>query len=352
MLFFPSVTIDASVLAIPPADCVEEEAFEYVETLLDWKSLLKESWIAIYMSEEVCNVLLRCDESFPRREQLQKLFRAHGINQYDVNTVHKIASRLLQITPSFERFYKVSDVLIQLEKLELNPDIPLRFKFYGLQQELARCLTMTAILRKYCLSPNDEHFIIVKNAPNRRIRIRVPLHMFEHSRDDVPDIVNSPQNFEGEVRVCDSFHGLLSDIDSANILINSSNNDETTLAIRIALFQDSIVLGEGPDWSEYVEFRIGSEFRRSYQIICSDRDGSVPKKILRSIVETVKGRNLTAVHALRTGVGGGNPMRRRNADKAQRRDIDKEFHLHYWDLPDGNIELASVVYHNDFSIPH
>ena len=118
------------------------------------------------------------------------------------------------------------------------------------------------------------------------------------------------------------------------------------------LFQDSIVLGEDPDWSENVEFRIGPEFRRSCQIICSDRDGSIPKKILRSIVETVKGRNLTAVHALRTGVGGGNPMRRRNADKAQRRDIDKEFHLHYWDLPDGNIELASVVYHNDFSIPH
>ena len=235
MLFFPSVTIDANVLAVPPVDCVEDEAFEYVETLLDWNSLLKEPWIAIYMSEEVCNVLLGCDESFPGVEQLQKLFRAHGINQYDANTVQKIASRLLQVTPSFERFYKVSDVLIQLEKLEVNPEIPLRFRFDGLQQELARCLTMTAILRKYCLPPNDEHFFIVKNAPNRRIRIRVPLHIFEHSRDDVPDVLNSPQLFEGEVRVCDSFNGLLSDLNSANILINSSNNDETTLAIRIVV---------------------------------------------------------------------------------------------------------------------
>jgi hypothetical protein len=41
----------------------------------------------------------------------------------------------------------------------------------------------------------------------------------------------------------------------------------------------------------------------------------------------------------------------RGRDKAQRRDIDYEFHLHYWECANGTIELASVVHHNDFSIP-
>lgn len=76
-------------------------------------------------------------------------------------------------------------------------------------------------------------------------------------------------------------------------------------------------------------------------------------KILRSIIETIKGQNLSAVHALRTGSGGNDPQRVRDSDKAkaQRRDIDREFHLHYWELADGTVELASVVYHNDFLIP-
>jgi hypothetical protein len=41
----------------------------------------------------------------------------------------------------------------------------------------------------------------------------------------------------------------------------------------------------------------------------------------------------------------------RGSDKAQRRDIDYEFHLHYWEIANDVIELASVVHHNDFSIP-
>jgi hypothetical protein len=96
---------------------------------------------------------------------------------------------------------------------------------------------------------------------------------------------------------------------------------------------------------------IGSRFREFCQQVCADQGDSVPPKILRSIVETIKGQNLPAVHALRTGPGGNDPQRMRGSDKAQRRDIDREFHLHYWECADGTVELASVVYHNDFSIP-
>lgn len=78
---------------------------------------------------------------------------------------------------------------------------------------------------------------------------------------------------------------------------------------------------------------------------------SLPQKILRSIVDLKTKKNLSAVHALRTSAAGNAPQRLRNKDKAQRRDIDDECHLHYWECADGTIELASVAYHNDFSIP-
>ena len=96
---------------------------------------------------------------------------------------------------------------------------------------------------------------------------------------------------------------------------------------------------------------IGSKFRELCQRACADQGGSVPRKILRSIMETITARNLVAVHALRTGRGGNDPQRSRGSDKAQRRDIDRDFHLHYWECADRSVELASVVHHNEFSIP-
>jgi hypothetical protein len=38
----PSVTIDAGVLAVPHVDCAKDDAFQYVDTLLDWSKLLDE----------------------------------------------------------------------------------------------------------------------------------------------------------------------------------------------------------------------------------------------------------------------------------------------------------------------
>jgi hypothetical protein len=45
------------------------------------------------------------------------------------------------------------------------------------------------------------------------------------------------------------------------------------------------------------------------------------------------------------------PQLTRGGDTAWRRDIDRDLHLHYWELEAGGVELASVVDHNNFYIP-
>ncbi|HCF1401505.1 TPA: hypothetical protein NH837_005773, partial [Pseudomonas aeruginosa] len=160
-----------------------------------------------------------------------------------------------------------------------------------------------------------------------------------------------PEFFEGDVLVCDDFRGLIDCLDESAILVGASDDLGIELAVRIALFKNEIAQGDSPDWGGVIVPAIGARFRELCQQVCADQGDSVPPKILRSIVETIKGHNLPAVHALRTGPGGNDPQRMRGSDKAQRRDIDREFHLHYWECADGTVELASVVYHNDFSIP-
>lgn len=344
----PSVTIDAGVLASPHLTCNIDDAYRYVETLLDWRKLLDEPWVAIYMSERAPEVL-SADGLFPLREQLKELFDAHGIVEYSVNDVVRIVEQLLNITPSFETYYRVKDVLS--ERLETDPDVIRLTTHKGLQSDLARCIILIAILRKHCSQPLGGHSLILREAPRQIIQVKAQIHYLEHERDDILTLPYPPEFFEGDVLVCDDFRGLVECLDETAILASASDHLGIELAVRIGLFKDAIAQREEPEWGESVLPTIGAKFRETCQQCCADQGTSLPKKILRSIIETVRGQNLSAVHALRTGSGGNAPQRMRDSDKGFRRDIDREFHLHYWDCADGAIELASVVYHNDSSIP-
>lgn len=344
----PSVTIDAGVLAVPPVDCSHDDAFQYVDTLLDWSMLLDEPWVAIYMSERASEVLMD-EELFPLRNHLREFFNRHGIVEYSPNDVATIVEKLLSLTPSFETYYRVKDLLS--EHLETDPDIIRLSTHDGLQSDLARCITLIAILRKHCSQPLGGHSLILREVPKQVIQVRAQVHVLEHTRDDIPDLPCPPEFFEGDVLVCDDFRGLIDCLDESAILVGASDDLGIELAVRITLFKNAISQGDSPDWGGVIVPAIGSKFRELCQQVCSDQGDSIPPKILRSIVETIKGHNLPAVHALRTGPGGNDPQRMRGLDKAQRRDIDREFHLHYWECADEKIELASVVYHNDFSIP-
>lgn len=344
----PCVTIDAGVLAVPLVTCSVKDVHKYVDTMLDWSRLLDEPWVAIYMSERASDALI-ADGLYPFREQLKQIFNAHGIIEYDVNTVATVVDKLLRITPSFETYYRITDVLT--EQLETDPDIIRLTTHEGLQTDLGRCITLIAILRKHCLQPLGGHSLILKEVPKQIIQVRAQIQVLEHERDDLPCLPCPPEFFEGDVLVCDDFRGLINCLDEAAILVGASDDLGLGLSIRIALFKHTIAQGEVPDWGNVLIPNVGKEFRELCQKCCADQSDSLPPKILRSIVETVRGQNLSSVHALRSGPGGNDPQQMRGTDKAQRRDIDREFHLHYWDCDNGTIELASVVYHNDFSIP-
>ena len=344
----PCVTIDAAVLAVPHIDCVKDEAFQYIDTLLDWRKLLNESWIAIHLSEYASEALF-ADSLFPMREQLKELFNIHGIVEFDANTVATIAIQLLKLTPSFETYFRINDVLF--EKIETSPDIIRLTTHSGIQSNLARCITLVAILRKYCSQPLGGHSLLLKKAPQQVIHIRAQIHDLEHTRDDIVAFPCAPEYFEGEVLACDDFHGLIKCLDETVILADASDNLGIEVAIRIALCKYSIAKGESSGWRDTLIPKIGGEFREICQKCCTNHGDSLRPKILRAIVETIEDQNLQAVHAIRTGPGGSNPQRLRGSDKAQRRNIDRNFRLHYWECADGTIELASVVSHNQYSIP-
>lgn len=345
----PSVTIDAGVLAAPPEHGSADDVYHYVETLLDWSKLLDEPWVTIYMSERASEVLFD-DGLFPLRNQLMRLFAASGIVEYDVNTVAEVIDRLLQLTPSFETYFSIQDVLA--ENLTLEPNILQLCSGTRLQSDLARCVVLIAILRRHCQEPVCEHSLILRRAPGRTVRVRALIKILEHQRTDLGATPSPPEYFEGDVLVCDNFRGLIECLDEDTILRKATDDIGVEAAIRITFYKSRLAHGKAPEWDDVPNHRIGHAFQSLLQELHPTQQ--LASRLLQTIVETLEKTNLAATHWLRTGSGGDNPQRLRESDqaKAWRRDIDCEHHLHYWNCEDGTVEIASVSFpHNDFMIP-
>ncbi len=99
-----SATIDASVLAVPLPNGTASEAHRYIEALLDWAKLLAEPWIAICMSERSSEILFDAG-LYPLHNPLRQLFSQHGIEEYDVNTVATVVTRLLMHEPLLRHIF-------------------------------------------------------------------------------------------------------------------------------------------------------------------------------------------------------------------------------------------------------
>lgn len=345
----PSVTIDAGVLAAPSEQSSADDARHYVETLLDWSLLLDEPWVAIYMSERTSESL-SVDGLYPLRNQLQRLFTTNGIVEYAVNDVAQVVNRLLQLTPSFETYFRIRDVLT--EDLTTEPDILRLCSGTRLQSDLARCVVLIAILRRHCHEPVSDHSLILRRAPGRTVRVRALIRFLEHERDDLSAPPVPPDYFDGDVLVCDDFRGLIECLDEATILIKATDDVGVETAIRIAVYKARLARGTDPDWDDIPNFGVGPAFLTSFQDLHPTPQMS--RNVLHAIVDTLEESNMAATHALRTGRGGENPQRVRNSDlsKAWRRNIDSEHHLHYWACETGLVEMASVSFpHGDFTIP-
>ena len=342
----PSVTIDAGVLATPPVGGSAADAHHYVETLLDWSQLLNEPWVAIYMSERASESLFE-DDLFPLRDQLKKLFSITGITEFDVNTVATVVDRLLQLTPSFETYFRIRDVLT--EDLVTEPDILRLCSGTRLQSDLARCVVLIAILRRHCREPVSDHALILRNAPGSVIKVRAIIRLLEHERRDLD---MQSDYFDGDVLACDNFRGLIGCLDESAILCKATDNVGVETAVRIAIYKTRLTLGLEPDWDDVSNFRVGTEFLESLNKNMSSQ--SIAANLLEAIVDTIEGNSMARTHALRTGTGGGNPnlVRKRDQAKAWRRDVDSEHHLHYWVCEEGIVEFASINFpHDDYTIP-
>jgi hypothetical protein len=239
-----------------------------------------------------------------------------------------------------------------MDEVRTDPDLVTATAGHESASDLERCLVLLALLRTYCTAPVRNHtFILRSNAPSGEVSVHALIQDVEHQRDDIALFPVAPDTFDGTVTVCKSFHELICGIDSSSAWTVAGNDEEKAAVVRIALYQAQLNQGDEAEWDELPSFCFGRDFLKRAARVCADTGNALVPRMLRSMVEALLRQRPEDVHALREGKKGGAPQRRRGADKAWRRDIDREYHLHYWECEKGLVEFGWVGPHDDEHLP-
>ncbi len=346
----PSVTIDTCILAPPTNDTTREAVIDYVVTLLDWKELLKNTWVDIYMSERAMEIMQK-EDVYPIRPSLTQLFQARGLQfAYSANDIARFVDDLFKKTPYFETHFKIQDVLVS--NIETSPNLVEIHSSKPRADDLIRIAVVIAILRSCCRNPVLDHSLIIKPRQGSSVvKVIAQIDIIETTRDDMLDLPKPPEFFSGDILTCQNFREFVQNLDEIAIWESSTDKEGLELALKIAIFKSRLERNIEPDWDTIQGFSFGREFLERLRACERGGNPGLVARILRSLTETIEKLNMRAIHPKRKGGGGDDPQEMRKKDKAWRRDIDAEYHLHYWECADGAIEFASVGPHNMFDIP-
>jgi len=163
------------------------------------------------------------------------------------------------------------------------------------------------------------------------------------SRDDY----KWPMTISGEFRVASEPETVFEGIELSEIVVAAVENSSNELIIA-AIAEALRRRGNG-----YFSWFINPAFGKSVRTLVGKGKPALARSLLRACVETIIGENMAGTHALRSGPGANaeRVIRVRDKAAAMRRDIDQEYHLHYWSTSNGP-EFAAMVVHADMSIPH
>ena len=344
-----SVTIETAVFA-PPINASSQVVRNFVETLLEWKEAMDDHRLDVYTSRFAPDVLIGCN-LYPIRAQLKALLAQAAVFEYDANTVAVLAETILSRSDKIEDKLRISDVLAS--NLTLNPDVFMEHAPFQLREDANRCAIVLSLANRFGTEPMLRTHAIALSTANvaTAVDVRCLIDDIDHDRPDLSELPTPPNYFEGSIFVCSTFHDLIMSLNETEILRGAIDERHVTAAIRVGLYKRYVSRGNPLRWQDLPTFSIGREFFNSLRERHVMSASGLAERLIRAILETICREQLNATHALRVGRGAGDAQRQRGGDLAWRRDIDYEFHLHYWECETGVTELAVLVVHNDFAIP-
>ncbi len=338
-----NVTIDASVLAIPAVP-TKSSIERYVERLLDWKGLQRDSWVDVNTSKFACEKLYS-DNVYPDYETIKSMFLKNGIEKYSWKDVTEWTQYLMTQTPHFEDCLEIDE--IDADKITTEPDVFKNCPGVKIQNDLKRCVVLLAASQSLSKQKIPYHILALHATQAKSIKVSALVSGFPSYDGKGVSQSKSAKILIENILVAEDIRCIYECVDEAEILLKATSDSELFAAIKIAFYKTN---PSNPILSEDI---IGNDFLSSIVARISIKP-ELARPLLRAIVETLQRSNMNETHHLRKGKSGGAPTKKRGSDNAEawRRNIDLYHHLHYWKGNNNFIELACVSYpHDNYEIP-
>jgi hypothetical protein len=331
--------LDPYVLACPIDLTDEGSVINYVKSLIAWRDY-KAAGFAVILLPRTASEVLADTNGFPPWRAIGDVLsrRDLGIQPADV---FELLNALLNKGATVEDVTGVNEVL--LENSHRDPDYadqrPIKFR-----EEFDRMIALISVSTDTGRMAVGVRQLLTSDAPcPHMLQFSSTVNDVEYAQPSPADPLPPLQVSAEIVGVCCP-RVAVAQIDSVALWEIARNDQELAQAIHVYVQQhamtEKVTVGQ---------WRIGRHFTASIaKLHLYNRAAGA--KILRACSETILMQRLEDVHAIREDKSGGSAQIMRSGDGAFRRDVDYELHLHFW-LTTHGPELASIVTHNEMSIP-
>lgn len=329
--------VDPYIFSFNKDTLTKDQLEEFIENLIDWKKLIDLNWGRVFKPTETFDILFK-NNLYPYVESLKELIDKYKIDYIQPEEIDKIVNSVLNKLPLIEDYSEINDVLIDNDNLRVSENR--NEDFIHILKKLVTILKINCTINK---TREDENVILSKD-------LEIPVIKF----DALISIVDSIHNIDLPIALnIEFFHFInfkdfCSKIEPAIVWINAQNEMCIRMAIYIKIFQfdrniDFVYQENKPNFILY------DTFFKSMRSLNFHAEEAKIDILLRALYEEILNINMKDTHELREGKSGGSKQISHKGYLAWRRDIDYEYHLHYWKK--GNeLIFTDIVPHNDFKI--
>lgn len=343
------VYLDAYVLACPQVDEGISSFWTYIENLISWSELKKADWVELYISQNASEALAQAN-AFPPFPVIKDTIARLSINHIQPKDVNELVISFLTKSSIIEDELDINDLLYN--DLRIEPIIPLEQRLTPFPDHFNLLSVLLSLHQHYKPDINNQILITAPDGVHSGVTMisaRIPI-LLTNSTKAIPNNEPLPLITSSHFFISRCEHTLHVYLDPCNIWSNARCEFALKKAIELYVYQNQQCQSPYSCPLDYNSFSFGRHFIQSCENLGFSHENLKIRMLLRACTETVLRTNTLDTHWIRTGAGSTAPQLKRGTDGAWRRDIDYEYHLHYWVTPNGP-QFANVVHHCDISIP-
>lgn len=332
-----SVVIDPYIFSYPSKKSKIKKIDFYIETLLSLNDSKDSNFLELLISDKALEILMT-NNDYPEWTKLEESLKHSGLDKvYQVKDIIRIIDSLLTLN-TVETKFGIKEILVN--KVKTSSDKLINIRGINYSEEIYRIFMLIGqqVIDNVGCSDN---YLIMSQGIGKSIDIQGEIIECEFYSN--ASQLKYPLKINNSFLLHENLKDIFEIIDEVEEWKNCQDTDVYKKIIDIYIYKKSELI-------ENIEWSLGHRFLDSCYSNGFFTTNSKIKSLFKAIFYTLTKKSLSDMHALRTGPSGNNPQVMRGNNKAYRRDIDREYHLHYWETDNG-FEFASVVVHNDFSIP-